>query len=1034
MKPELTSFSRYRNMGCRVKSSLRLIVIGLLWSGCFSDYQVAAQYRVDHWTTNNGLPQNTVRGLAQTHDGYLWFTTFDGLVRFDGLHFTTFDRNNTPGIVNNRFTGVKQDKNGTIYATMETGGVTVYRNGIFTSYMRAGGLPNSAAVDLIPDLQSEMLIKTGEDALYYFRDGQFTLAPPAYQTNHERNIYCSPSGKFWTFDWKGIYLHTDEGIIHYPFPLKSLNMEMNVTLYEDQTGSLWISYLPGELYRLKNGIITHFGEKDGLPPHTFTRSYCEDNEGGIWSIVGGVRTQGNKLMRFKDGRFTVFGKESGMPETDIGQIINDHEGTIWVGTSTGLYRIRKQLITPYSTEQGLTGKEIYPLLQTRNGDILAGTTLSLSRFRNGRFSPALSLPQLAFAQALWEDPRGRLWVGHIGGMSWYENGKLTDLYPNRLATVLAIRPDREGNIWVASESYGLFNFKDDKIIANYTTIDGLPGNDVKDIHQSPDGTLWFATYGGLAALKDGRFTAWTTKDGLASNHVRSIYEDADGVLWIGTYDGGLSRLRDGKFFNYTIDNGLFNNGVFCILEDRHQNFWMSSNRGIYRVNRQELNDFAAGKLAQINCLAYGIADGMLNTECNGGRQPAGIIDTNGKLWFPTQDGVVMIDPDAVTTNPFPPPVEIETVTIDREPASVETLQSAIYNSQSAITLNPSQTSLDITYTALSLVKSDLIRFKYKMEGLDRDWIDAGMRRTAYYAYIPPGEYTFRVIAANSDGVWNTQGKAIRIIIIPPFYRRLWFIVLAIAGTLSLLFLSYRYRISQLKREQAAQQAFSQQLIVSQEDERKRIAGELHDSLGQMLLIIKNRAYLGAKTVDRIEIAPDATRQQFDEISESASEAINQVREISYYLRPSQLERLGLTIALEEMLAQVAESSSIGFDFEISRIDGVFSPESEINFYRIVQECANNIVKHSGATQAAVCISRHDQAVELIVHDNGKGFDPHALQTNGSGKSGFGLTGIAERVRILGGKHVIESAPESGTTVEVRIDNRTEMKKEKNKDG
>lgn len=1033
MKPELTSFSLCKNIWSGVKHPLRLISIGLLWLSYFSGYQVAAQYRVDHWTTDNGLPQNTIRGLVQTRDGYLWFTTFDGLVRFDGVHFTVFDRNNTPGIANNRFTRIQEDRNGTLYATMEVGGLTVCRNGIFTSYTRVNGFPGATAPDLYPDLQGEMLVKTEGNASYYFRNGKFMPVPSEYQTNHERNIYCSPSGKFWTFDWMGVYLHTDRGVIHYPFPFQSLNMDMHVTLYEDQTGSLWISYAKGGVYRLQNGIITEFGEKDGLPLHTFTRALCQDNEDGVWFIVGNIRSQNNRLMRFKDGRFTVFGKESGMPETDIGQIISDHEGTIWAGTSTGLYRIRKQFITPYSTEQGLIGKEVYPLLQTRNGDILVGTTLNLSRFHNGRFSPARSLPELAFAQALWEDPRGRLWVGHIGGMSWYENGKLTEIYPTRLATVLAIRPDRKGNVWVASETYGLFKFKGDKIIANYTTADGLPSNDVKDIHESPDGTLWFATYSGLAALKDDKFTAWTTNDGLASDHIRTIYEDSDGVLWLGTYDGGLSRFRDGKFFNYTIDNGLFNNGVFCILEDHHHNFWMSSNRGIYRVNRQELNDFADGKRAQINCFAYGRSDGMLNTECNGGRQPAGIIDTDGKMWFPTQDGVAVIDPNGVTTNLFAPPVEIESVTIDRTPVTMETLQAAIHNPQFAITLNPSQTSLDITYTALSLVKSDLVHFKYKMEGLDKDWVEAGMRRTAYYAYIPPGEYTFKVMAANSDGVWNTQGKDIKIIIIAPFYRHWWFIILAIAVTSGLIFLSYGYRISQLERERTAQQAFSRQLIASQEDERKRIAGELHDSLGQTLLIIKNRAYIGAKTVTRTEVAPDAARQQFDEISDSASEAINQVREISYYLRPSQLERLGLTIAIEEMLEQVAESSSIGFDFEISRIDGVFSPESEINFYRIVQECTNNIIKHSGATQAEVSINRDEHIVELIVHDNGKGFDPNALQTNGSGKSGLGLTGISERVRILGGKYSIASAPESGTTVDIKIDSRREVKKERKGD-
>jgi signal transduction histidine kinase len=395
---------------------------------------------------------------------------------------------------------------------------------------------------------------------------------------------------------------------------------------------------------------------------------------------------------------------------------------------------------------------------------------------------------------------------------------------------------------------------------------------------------------------------------------------------------------------------------------------------------------------------------MLNTECNGGRQPAGLIASDGKMWFGTQDGVAVVDPSAVTTNPLAPPVEIESAAIDRNPvAFTESLR-----------IGPSQMSLDITYTALSLIKSDLIRFKYKMEGLDADWIDVGSRRTAYYSYLPPGEYTFKVIAANSDGVWNTEGKSIKIIVVPPLYRRFWFIALAIACVLSLMFLIYRARVSRLERERAAQQAFSRQLIASQEEERKRIAGELHDSLGQALLVIKNRAYIGANADGNTS----AACEQFDEISNSAAEAIDQVREISYGLRPSQLERFGLTAAVEEMLEQVAEASGIRFDFEIESLEGAFSSEAEINFYRIVQECANNIVKHSGATRAEVAISRDEQAIELMVRDNGKGFDPNASPT---GKSGFGMTGIAERAQILGGISTIESAPESGTTVRVRIE-------------
>lgn len=970
----------------------------------FSSTASNAQYRFDRWTTDNGLPQNTVRDIAQTRDGYLWLTTFDGLARFDGARFAVFDKGNTPGLSSNRFTALYEDKAGTLFAGTEGNGLITYSNGIFTSYLPTDGLPSQAILTIRPTLKGTLLIST-ENQSYYLREGRFVPSSDEYESS-QANFYLSPSGTLWTVDKNGVRQQNNERNIYYSLKFDIFDIRADVKLYEDSGGNLWAGSL-SRLYRLKDGVVTRFTERDGV----FMRPYCEDNDGGIWFASGRVRDPENGLARFKDGIFTFYGPESGFPKTDIGQIIKDREGTIWIGTSSGLYRAQKQLITAYSTEQGLVNKEVYPLLETRNGDILIGTSRWISRFRDNRFA-TLPLPQQRYdyVQALWEDKSGRLWIGIVGGLHWYENGQVKNVSSliNAPNTVWAVRSDSRGNVWVATIK-GLFKFNGDTVAARYEIKDGLPSADVKVIHEDRNGTLWFGTYGGLARFEDGRFISWTTKDGLASDRVRSIYEDSDGALWIGTYDGGLSRFRDGKFFNCTIENGLFNNGVFCILEDKRGNFWISSNKGIYRVNRQELNDLADGKRARVNCIAYGKPEGMLNTECNGGRQPAGLLATDGKMWFPTQEGVAVVDPDKVTINPLAPPVEIEAVAIDRA--------NIVFSD--SVEVNPSQTSLDITYTALSLIKSDLIRFKYKMEGLDPDWIDVGPRRTAYYSYLPPGEYVFKITAANSDGVWNSEGKSIKIVVVPPVYRRSWFVVLAIACAFGLLFLIYRYRVSQLESARAAQQAFSRQLISSQEEERKRIAGELHDSLGQALLVIKNRAYLGAAATEQAS----ATRAQFDEISDSAADAINQVREISYYLRPSQLERFGLTAAIEEMLEQVSAASGIRFDFEAESLEGAFSSEAEINFYRIVQECANNIVKHSRAARAQVTISRSEQAIELTVRDNGKGFDTNASRATGAGKSGFGLTGIAERARILGGASTIESAPGKGTTIRIRIESR-----------
>ncbi len=574
-----------------------------------------------------------------------------------------------------------------------------------------------------------------------------------------------------------------------------------------------------------------------------------------------------------------------------------------------------------------------------------------------------------FVYAIIQTRDGYLWFTTLDGLVRYDGARFTvfntsnirDLPSNRLTDLFE---DRSGALWFGTHK-GLVRYRDG-LATVYTTKDGLAGDDVRAILEDRPGRLWIGTYGGLTQIAGGKFSSWTKREGLKSNRVRTLHEDQSGALWVGSYDGGLSRIKDGRIANITMDDGLFN-------------------------------------------IVYGKSDGMLNPECNGGAQPAGARARDGRLWFPTQHGVAVIDPETVLSNPHPPSVVIEDCLLDR--AAVDFSDYA--------RIGPGQRNLEIHYTALSFIKPEHIRFRYKLEGLDAGWVDAGTRRIAYYSYIPPGEYTFTVIAANSDGVWNTEGRSLRIVALPPFYRTWWFMTLASASAIGVTVLLYRGRIAQLKRAHAAQEAFSRRLIESQEGERKRIAAELHDGLGQSLAIIRNRALFGLHA----SADPDSICEQFEQISEQSSQAIDEVKEISYNLRPYLLDRIGLTKALEAMINKVADSSGLELRFEIGEIDEVFSKEAEINLYRIVQESLNNIVKHAEATEAQVIIKRHDQAVQVIVGDNGKGFAPEALEVkdgNASARRGFGLIGIAERARMLGGDLTVQSAPNRGTIVKRKV--------------
>ncbi|MGH9841277.1 MAG: sensor histidine kinase [Blastocatellia bacterium] len=980
----------------------------------FAPSRALAQYRLDHWTADTGLPQNIIRAIHQTPDGYLWLATLDGLVRFDGVRFTVFNRSNSPGINSNRFIALYEDREGALWLGTENGGVTRYHRGSFTTYTTQHGLPGNVVSGVSGDKDGNVWLLL-DSRVTRWANGQFTPAVSFHHTNQLGDgltvIQPDKQGGLWGADKSALSRFTGGRLTKWTRQdgLPSLNI---YSVAADGQGALWAATRDAGLLKIESGrVVKILTVNNGLPSNEvwFTsgaeiKAFSKDRQGALW------------LTDLDSGKNTLLTRQP--PEALLAatfyRLFEDREGNLWIGTEgSGLYRARKQAITVYSKQDGLTGRNTYPIYEDRAGAIWIGAD-GLNRFFGGKLAnftvkDGLAAPGLS---AIYEDRAGRLWVGTVGGLQVFSGGRLRTatelgdvLAP--VGLVQAIYQDREGALWFGANS-ALVRYRNGAA-TSFTTRDGLAGDDTKVIIEGAEGRLWIGAYGGLTSFKDGKFTAYTERDGLPSNSVRSLYEDSDGALWIGTYDGGLGRFKDGRFTRYTTREGLFNDGAFQILEDAGGNLWMSSNRGIYRVRKQELNDFAAGKLRSITSIAYGKSDGMLNAECNGGRWPAGVRARDGRLWFPTQDGAAVIDPELMIANPQPPPVLIESFLLDREPVTID-------SQQRAMRIPPDKQNFEIGYTALSFINSEHIRFRYKLEGLDRDWTEASTRRSVYYSHIPPGNYVFKVIAANSDGVWNTEGQSMRIIVLPPFYRTWWFLTLAGLGAAGLALLAYNYRIRQLERARVAQQELSRRLIDSQEGERKRIAGELHDSLGQQLLVIKNWAMIGqnAASEDR------QTRESLDEISTTASQAIDEVREIIYDLRPYQIDKIGLTSTIRFMIEKVAAASGIEFQTELDEIDGLFSDEAEIRLYRVVQECASNIVKHSRASAARVVIRLDKQAVRLKIEDNGRGFAPEAQAGDGAGR-GLGLTGLGERVRMLGGRYTIQSAPGGGTQVQVSID-------------
>ncbi len=957
----------------------------------------------EQWTTDGGLPQNSINDILQTIDGYLWLTTNDGLVRFDGVTFTVFNKGNTPGLKGNRFTGLLQDKGGTLWIGTNGSDLAKYKDRTFSTYTSEDGLPSGSTWP-DDDGQGNLLVRTTA-GIVRFENGRFvpyTRGGKLTSASYEA-AYVDESGNIWRVDSQGLhrFSQTEERIYTLHDGLSSLNI---TAIYKDRDGVVWIGTKDAGLNQLKDGKFTIYGAESGLAARPIV-SILHDRKGNLW-----IATSGGGLNQFQNGSIIRYTTQNGLSSDQVSKVYEDHDGNIWIGTSNaGLNRVGEQTISVYSSQQGVSADNVYPIYQDQEGNIWIGTWGGgLNKFSNGVFTHYTKKDGLSsdIVASLYEDRDGYLWIGtYGGGVNRYKDGHFTVYHKDVIDAngVLAMRQDRKGDLWIGTTN-GLFKYSNGEF-THLATVGSLTHPVIRVIYEDRDGSLWIGTQEGLVQLKDGSFSNYSEQDGLSSNQIRAIYQDTDGVLWIGTYDGGLNRLRDGKFTTYSTRDGLFDHGVFQILEDTQGNFWMSSNRGIYRVSRKELTDFAEGRTRSITSIAYNKKDGLISPECNGGTQPAGIKTRDGKLWFPTQGGVAVIDPDAAPRNEQPPSVVIESCVLNREAVAFG----------NTVLIQPGQENLDIQYTGLSFIRPEQIKFKFKMEGLDRDWIEAATRRTAYYPYLPPGDYIFHVIAANSDGVWNTEGARIRVIVQPPFWRTGWFLVFTVLLCTTLIALLYKARISKLKRAHAVQEGLSRQLITSQEHERKRIASELHDGLGQSLVIIKNRALLGLNAPAEL----DNALKQLNEISLATSHAVNEVREIAHNLRPYQLDEFGLTKAIASMLKKVANSTGIAFTTDLDPLDGMFSKEDETNLYRIVQESINNIVKHSGATEAIVEAKRDSRGVVIIIQDNGKGF-PQVMEDHGLHKAGLGLRVISERAHMLGGKYELDSVPGRGTIVRIKI--------------
>ncbi len=1046
-----------------------LLVAALSARASLDPSKALTQYVHRSWQADSGLPQNSVLAIAQTQDGYVWLGTEAGLVRFDGVRFTLFDQHAIPGLHSNEIRALLVDHAHNLWIGTHGGGLACLSHGKFKVLNTRSGLSSDSILTLYEDRHGALWIGTDGGGLIRLEDGKFRTFRKADGLADDAvfSISGDDSGTLWIGTHGGLSRYS-EGKFLTLGTQDGLDSNYIRATYVDRHGSVWLGTNDGGINRLGMGAVAHFSRKDGLTGSTVLSIY-EDRAGTMWfgTLDGG-------LDRYSDGKFTSLTQKEGLSSAGVWSILEGREGELWVGgAGGGLDCLKDAPFTTVGAPEGLAADLVLPVYEDRDGALWMGSDHGLTRWQDGRmilYTTKEGLPDnLVFS--ITQDNQGTIWAGTSKGLAKLENGRfitvgLDSNLPNNF--VMCTYADRDGTLWIGNRE-GLHHF-DGKRFVTYNTQNGLTNNFVLSIYQANDGVLWVGTNGGgLNKLENGSFRSYTTRDGLSNDIVWSIHGASDGTLWLGTNGGGLNRFRGGKFTTYTTASGLFDDVVFEILDDRLGQLWMSSDKGVFAVRKDDLEAFADRRLRTITSTVYGINEGMRSRECNGGFQPAGWRTKRGLLCFPTVKGLVMVDPAHLASHRSPPLVAIERVLVDQKEIELDT----------PAPLPPGRGKLDFQFTGLSFEAPEKIRFRYMLEGFDKEWTDAGTRRAAYYTNIPPGHYHFRVMAANQDQVWSPTGASVSLTLEPHFYQT-WAFFLILAAIIGALgYGAHKLHVRHLRRRQFE----LMQLVDARTFALAERENELRQSRDQLEIRVQERtksleeevrtrreAELKAEAASRAksdfltnmsheirtpingilgmtEIALDSTldhdqRECLEIVKASADSLLTIVNDILDFskieARKMRLDPVpfNLRTSLEELIRSLTPSAGqkkLSLSLRTDEALPTYVIGDAIRLRQILLNVIDNAVKFTadgGVVLSVVPEDLHpDQAVlRFSVTDTGIGisedkqrtiFEAFSQADNSStrryGGTGLGLTISSQLVALMGGRMWVESQIGAGST-------------------